>query len=87
MATSRNNPRAVPIISVHKSKGLQARAVFLLNVIDHMYGFPCTVEDLDLFAPASEGILGQEERERKLFYVAITLDEGRISRFIPKIAG
>jgi DNA helicase-4 len=95
VATSRNNPRAVPIISVHKSKGLQARAVFLLNVIDHMYGFPCTVEDLDLFAPASEGIpRPREEEERRLFYVAITRTKEnltvysqncRVSKFIIEV--
>ncbi len=73
LSTSRRNPHAVPVISVHKSKGLQARAIFLLNTIDHMYGFPCTVEDLDLFAPATEGIpRPREEEERRLFYVAIT---------------
>jgi DNA helicase-4 len=38
-----------------------------------MYGFPCTIEDLDLFAPATEGIpRPREEEERRLFYVAIT---------------
>jgi DNA helicase-4 len=73
LATSRRNPKAVPVMSIHKSKGLQAKAVFLLNVIDHTYGLPCTLEDLDVFAPAIEGIpRPREEEERRLFYVAIT---------------
>lgn len=73
LATSRRNPKAVPVMTIHKSKGLQAKAVFLLNVIDHTYGLPCTLEDLDVFAPAIEGIpRPREEEERRLFYVAIT---------------
>jgi DNA helicase-4 len=73
LATSGKNPKAVPVMSIHRSKGLQARAVFLLNVIDHTYGLPCTLEDLDVFAPATEGIpRPREEEERRLFYVAIT---------------
>jgi DNA helicase-4 len=73
LATSGKNPKAVPVMSIHRSKGLQAKAVFLLNVIDHTYGLPCTLEDLDVFAPAMEGISRpREEEERRLFYVAIT---------------
>ena len=73
LATSGRNPKAVRVMSIHKSKGLQAKAVFLLNVIDHTYGLPCTIEDLDVFAPAIEGIpRPREEEERRLFYVAIT---------------
>jgi DNA helicase IV len=97
VATSRRNPKAVPVMSIHKSKGLQARAVFLLNVIDHTYGLPCTLEDLDVFAPAIEGIpRPRGEEERRLFYVAITRAKERLvvytqscreSKFIKEIKG
>ena len=97
LTTSRRNPRGLPVISVHRSKGLQARVIFLLNVIDHMYGFPCTIEDLDLFAPAMEGVRrSREEEERRLFYVAVTRakedlfvysQDCRLSKFIQEVKG
>jgi len=66
-------PIGVPLMSVHKSKGLQARAVFILNVDKGMYGFPCELEDPDIFEPAIKGRKrDREEEERRLFYVAVT---------------
>ncbi len=67
------NPNKVPFMTVHKSKGLQAKVVFLLNVVEDLYGFPCEVENPDIFEPA---ILSRKrdryEEERRLFYVAVT---------------
>lgn len=64
---------SIQLLTVHRSKGLQAKVVFVLNVIDDMYGFPCKIEDPKIFWPATNGrkkdIL---EEERRLFYVAIT---------------
>ena len=66
-------PIGVPLMSVHKSKGLQARAVFMLNVDNGMYGFPCELENPDIFEPAINGRKkDREEEERRLFYVAVT---------------
>ncbi|NPE28656.1 UvrD-helicase domain-containing protein [Methanococcoides sp. SA1] len=68
--TSQNK---VQFMSVHKSKGLQARIVFLLNVVEGLYGFPCERENPDIFEPASKGRKkAKEEEERRLFYVAVT---------------
>jgi len=73
IVTRGEDPRAVRVMSVHQSKGLQAKTVFILNVIDHTYGFPCTLEDLDVLAPATDGNPRiKEEEERRLFYVAVT---------------
>lgn len=67
------NPNKVPFMTVHKSKGLQAKVVFLLNVVEGLYGFPCEIENPDIFEPA---ILSRKrdryEEERRLFYVAVT---------------
>ncbi|KKH99424.1 hypothetical protein EO95_06025 [Methanosarcina sp. 1.H.T.1A.1] len=67
------NPDKIPFMTVHKSKGLQAKVVFLLNVVEGTYGFPCEIENPDLFEPA---ILSRKrdryEEERRLFYVAVT---------------
>jgi DNA helicase-4 len=67
------NPNKIPFMTVHKSKGLQAKAVFLLDVVEDLYGFPCEIENPDIFEPA---ILSRKrdryEEERRLFYVAVT---------------
>jgi DNA helicase-4 len=64
----------VRVLTVHKSKGLEAKVVFVLNVIKDLYGFPCEIEDSSLYAPARENYPLQEqiEEERRLFYVAMT---------------
>lgn len=67
------NPNAIPLMSVHKSKGLQAKVVFLLCVDEGLYGFPCRLEDSIIFEPAMDTKYNnKEEEERRLFYVAIT---------------
>lgn len=68
--TSQNK---IQFMSIHKSKGLQARVVFLLNVVEGLYGFPCERENPDIFEPATKGRKkDKEEEERRLFYVAVT---------------
>jgi DNA helicase-4 len=64
----------IRVLTVHKSKGLEARAVFVLNVIKDAYGFPCEIEDSSIYAPARENYPEQDpkEEERRLFYVAMT---------------
>jgi len=84
------------LMTVHKSKGLQARVVFLLDMVKGLYGFPCEIENPDIFDPA---ILGRKrdrlEEERRLFYVAATrakedlkiytMDTGR-SEFLEEVS-
>lgn len=64
----------VRVISVHKSKGLEARVVFVLNVIKDAYGFPAEIEDNSIYALSRENYPDQDlkEEERRLFYVAMT---------------
>ena len=73
ISTELNNPHHIHFMSVHKSKGLQARVVFILDVVKGLYGFPCEKENPDIYEPA---ILGpkrkREEEERRVFYVAAT---------------
>lgn len=67
------SPRYSPLMTVHKSKGLQAKVVFLLCVDSGLYGFPSEIEDPFISEPAMYGKLNnKEEEERRLFYVAIT---------------
>ena len=61
-------PNCVQLTTVHKSKGLQAKVVIILDVIRDLYGFPCELEDSDIFLPAikTNDELSKEE-ERRLF--------------------
>ncbi|MCZ2808860.1 MAG: UvrD-helicase domain-containing protein [Candidatus Bathyarchaeota archaeon] len=72
-----DNPKVrskIRLLTVHKSKGLEARVVLVLNVIEDLYGFPCEIEDPAIYAPARENYPPQDliEEERRLFYVAMT---------------
>jgi DNA helicase-4 len=62
------------LMTVHKSKGLEAKVVFILDVIKGTYGFPCEIEDSSIYGPAREDYPKQDhkEEERRLFYVAMT---------------
>lgn len=67
------SPHHSPLMTVHKSKGLQAKIVFILSVDRGLYGFPSEIEDPFIFEPAMDiKITNKEEEERRLFYVAIT---------------
>lgn len=65
--------RKIEFITVHKSKGLEADYVILLQCNRDTYGFPSRVSD----DPALQYVLTTSDRfpygeERRLFYVAIT---------------
>ncbi len=64
----------IRLMNVHRCKGLQAKVVFILNVIKDPYGFPCEIEDSSILEPARENYPRQDQNqeERRLFYVAIT---------------
>ena len=66
--------RGVRVLTAHKAKGLEAKVVFILNVIKDVYGFPSEIEDSSILEPARENypLQGQKEEERRLFYVALS---------------
>ncbi len=60
-------------LTAHKSKGLQADYVFIINNKDSRMGFPSKIQD----APILSLLLDNDEQyphaeERRLFYVALT---------------
>jgi len=80
-----DRPNCVHIMSVHRSKGLQARVVMILNVDKDLYGFPCELENPDIFLPAiknNDGLRKQEER--RLFYVAVTRAKEEVIMYTQK---
>jgi DNA helicase-4 len=68
------NTNKIRVLTAHKSKGLEAKVVFVLNVIKDTYGFPCEMEDSSIYDPARENYPEQKQldEERRLFYVAMT---------------
>jgi len=73
LSTEPNNPNKIHLMTVHKSKGLQARVVFIIDVVKGLYGFPCELENPDIYEPAINGPRrSREEEERRIFYVAAT---------------
>lgn len=63
----------IGFMTIHKSKGLEADHVILLEVSSGKWGFPSEIKDdqlLDIVLPESEGFSHAEER--RLFYVAMT---------------
>jgi DNA helicase-4 len=66
--------RKIRLLTVHRSKGLEAKVVFILNMVRGTYGFPCEIEDSTIFEPARENYppQSQKEEERRLLYVAMT---------------
>ena len=70
---SRRNDLDISYITAHKSKGLQADYVFILNNKNGKMGFPSKIQDspiLDLLLENSDSYPDAEER--RLFYVAMT---------------
>ena len=74
---STKEPHAIKLLSVHRCKGLQAKVVFVLNVVKGTYGFPSEIEDSTIFevARGDNDVQDPKEEERRLFYVAITRAE------------
>jgi DNA helicase-4 len=64
----------IRLLTVHKCKGLEAKVVFILNVVKGEFGFPSEIEDPAILqvARGDNGINDQKEEERRLFYVAVT---------------
>ncbi len=73
-------------LTAHKTKGLQADYVFIINNKDRGMGFPSKIQD----DPIVEALLESKEKfpyaeERRLFYVAIT--RAKIKTFLLGVQG
>jgi DNA helicase-4 len=71
-------------ITVHKSKGLEAENVIVLNLKNHLLGFPNKMSD----DPMLSLLLSDDEEyrfaeERRLFYVALTRTKNEVVLLIP----
>ena len=74
----------IKYITVHKSKGLEADNVIILNLKNHLLGFPNKMTDdpmLSLLLSDDESFRFAEER--RLFYVALTRTKNEVVLLIP----
>lgn len=74
----------IKYITVHKSKGLEADNVIILNLKNHLLGFPNKMTDdpmLSLLLSDDEAFRFAEER--RLFYVALTRTKNKAVLLIP----
>ena len=80
------NKNGVLVATVHKCKGLEAKAVFILNVDKGLYGFPCELENPVIYETAKpiNEVKDKLEEERRLFYVAITRAKEKLFIFAQK---
>ena len=74
----------IKFITVHKSKGLEAENVIVLNLKNHLLGFPNKMTD----DPMLSLLLSDDEEyrfaeERRLFYVALTRTKNEVVLLIP----
>jgi len=74
----------IKYITVHKSKGLEADNVIVLNLKNHLLGFPNKISD----DPMLSLLLSDDEEyrfaeERRLFYVALTRTKNEVVLLIP----
>ena len=74
----------IKFITVHKSKGLEADNVIILNLRNQLLGFPNKMSD----DPILSHLLSDSEEfphaeERRLFYVALTRTKNEVILFIP----
>lgn len=75
----KNYPLDIRYLTVHKSKGLEADNIIVINVNDDIVGFPSQLKDekiLRLVHHSKEKFLYEEER--RLFYVALTRTKNNI---------
>ncbi len=72
-------------LTVHKSKGLEAENVIIINLEDKLLGFPNKIEDSRLLRYVTknkEKYIYSEER--RLFYVALTRTKNNVYLLVPK---
>ncbi len=71
-------------LTVHKSKGLEAENVIVLNLENTKYGFPNQIKEQKVLSLISESASFPFDEERRLFYVALTRTKNYVYLLVNK---
>lgn len=74
----------IKYLTVHKSKGLEAENIILLNVSDDIYGFPNKLKNYYLLDKINKCDEIKYAEERRLFYVALTRTKNKVYILTPR---
>ena len=74
---------AFTYMTVHKSKGLEANNVIILNMKNSDLGFPTKIKEERILKYIKEFDKYPFEEERRLFYVALTRTKNKVYLFTP----
>lgn len=78
-----NTDEKIIISTVHSAKGLEWKAVFILNCVNGSFPSPSRIAPKS--KKAIEWIEGEEEEERRIFYVAVTRAKEFLYLTYPKV--
>ena len=71
-------------MTVHKSKGLEAENVIVLNLENKIYGFPNQLKDQKVLSLITNPAQFLFDEERRLFYVALTRTKNYVYLLVNK---
>lgn len=71
-------------LTAHKSKGLEASNVIILNLRDDKLGFPNQMDEDKIMRFVSKSAKFPFDEERRLFYVALTRTKNKTYLLVPK---
>lgn len=72
-------------LTVHKSKGLEAKEVILINLEKKIDGFPNQKKDIRVLTKIKKNVVSYPfDEERRLFYVALTRTKNNVYLVVPK---
>jgi DNA helicase-4 len=75
--------KKVNYLTVHKSKGLEAENIILINLTNGIFGFPNRIKNYYLLDKINKCDEIKYAEERRLFYVALTRTKNKVYILVP----